>query len=576
MTQPPDLWYGTSGPRDARIVIVGEAWGLEESGAKQPFVGNAGNELTRMLSEAGIKREDCLLTNVVSARPPNNEMWRFFHAKDASDRGPDVRGLHPTRFVLDELVRLNKQISSSERSLVVGCGNYPLWALTDCSGFDVPAEAEGRRCPNGIMNWRGSMWYTLSGVQMLPIIHPSAIFKQWGLRAPTVHDLKARIPLALAGNWRPQNPPTFWAPPTFDQARLKLKNWITRAEGGERFRLTCDIETARKLITCIGFADSIHFAMCIPFVLNGTLADYWTRGEEIELISLMRRVLTHPNIEVEGQNFIYDIQYLDAYLAARPRGYKDSMLMHHLLWPGLPKGLDYLSSLYCQYHWYWKEDGKEWNTSGELADLLLYNCWDCVRTHEVITSLLVLIPQLGMETQWKETQARADLALRMMFRGIRIDRQHRGKLKFELTDAHNALLYELLKIIPQEWLPPWKKGAKKTFWPTSPKQQQIVFGEILGMKIPKHRKTGNPTLGKEAFEDLPLKHPEWKGLFNRLADFRSIGVFQSHFINAELDGDDRMRCSFNPAGTETFRWSSSKNAFGRGTNLQNIPRGDEE
>ena len=37
-----------------------------------------------------------------------------------------------------------------------------------------------------------------------------------------------------------------------------------------------------------------------------------------------------------------------------------------------------------------------------------------------------------------------------------------------------------------------------------------------------------------------------------------------------------MRCSFNVAGTETFRWSSSKSAFDKGTNLQNIPEGDEE
>lgn len=570
----PDLWYGTHGPRDARIVVVGEAWGLEESGMKRPFVGGAGNELKRMLSEAGINIDDCLLTNVVAARPPNNEMWRFFHDKAVG--ATNVRGLHPTQFVVDELDRLVRQISAHERTLVIGCGNYPLWALTDCAGYDVPGDAEGRRCPNGIMNWRGSMWHTLSGTRYLPVVHPAAILRQWDLRAVTVHDLKARVALALSGDWRPRNMPVFWAPPTFEQAELKLRNWITRANNGETFRLTCDIETARRLITCIGFADSTNFAMSIPFVRNGTLESYWTIEEEISLISLIRRVLTSPNIQIEGQNFIYDIQYLDAYFAARPATYNDSMLMHHLLWPGTPKGLDYLSSLYCHYHWYWKEDGKEWNTSGELADLLLYNCWDCVRTYEVITTLAALIPQLNLSSQWEETKARASLALRMMLRGTRIDRKRRGELKITLTDTRSLLLHELLTIIPQAWLPPWKKGAKRTYWPDSPKQQQEVFGEILGLKLPRHRKTGRPTLGKDALEELPRKHPEWTGLFRRLKDLRSVSVFMSHFINADLDGDDRMRCSFNPAGTETFRWSSSTNAFGRGTNLQNIPRGDEE
>jgi DNA polymerase I-like protein with 3'-5' exonuclease and polymerase domains len=420
------------------------------------------------------------------------------------------------------------------------------------------------------------MWYTHGGEPFLPIVHPAAILRQWDLRAVTVHDLKARVPLALAGDWRHKSAPTFWAPPSFEQATLKLKHWLTRAEAGDRFRLAVDIETARKLITCIGFADSVNFAMSIPFVQNGYLDSYWHIEQEIVLVDLLRRVLSHPNIELEGQNFIYDIQYLHAYFAILPRHYRDSMLMHHLLWPGTPKGLDYLSSLYCQYHWYWKEDGKEWNGTGSLSDLLTYNCWDCVRTYEVVESLLQLIPRMGMERQWAETQARADLALRMMLRGVRIDRKRRGELKAELTGVHSELMHELLTIVPQDWLPPWKKGAKRTYWPNSPKQQQIVFGDILGMKIPRHRKTGRPSLGKEALADLPNKYPEWKGLFRRLESARSVAVFQSHFIDASLDGDDRMRCSFNPAGTETFRWSSSRNAFGRGTNLQNIPAGDEE
>jgi hypothetical protein len=149
-----DLWFGTSGPHNARIVVVGEAWGQEESGAQQPFVGGAGNELTRMLAEAGIQRDECLLTNVIAKRPPNNEMWRFFN--EHTSGGVSVRGLHPTSDVVEGISRLNSQIAAFPRDLVIGCGNYPLWALTDCAGYDVPGDANGRRCPNGIMNWRGS------------------------------------------------------------------------------------------------------------------------------------------------------------------------------------------------------------------------------------------------------------------------------------------------------------------------------------------------------------------------------------------------------------------------------------
>lgn len=46
---------------------------------------------------------------------------------------------------------------------------------------------------------------------------------------------------------------------------------------------------------------------------------------------------------------------------------------------------------------------------------------------------------------------------------------------------------------------------------------------------------------------------------------KMLGVLRS-----PLDVDGRMRCSYNVVGTENGRWSSSENAFGRGTNLQNI------
>ena len=49
-----DLYYGTSGPHNAKVVIVGESWGEREAQEKQPFVGSSGYELDKMLAEAGV------------------------------------------------------------------------------------------------------------------------------------------------------------------------------------------------------------------------------------------------------------------------------------------------------------------------------------------------------------------------------------------------------------------------------------------------------------------------------------------------------------------------------------------
>lgn len=60
------------GPSDARIMLVGEAPGFNEDKQGRPFVGAAGRFLEELLAEAGLKREEVYITNVVKHRPPNN------------------------------------------------------------------------------------------------------------------------------------------------------------------------------------------------------------------------------------------------------------------------------------------------------------------------------------------------------------------------------------------------------------------------------------------------------------------------------------------------------------------------
>jgi DNA polymerase I-like protein with 3'-5' exonuclease and polymerase domains len=248
------------------------------------------------------------------------------------------------------------------------------------------------------------------------------------------------------------------------------------------------------------------------------------------------------------------------------------MLAHHLLFPGTPKGLDYLSSLYCNYHWYWKDDGKEWDVREEPEKLWNYNGLDCLRQYECGTVLRDLIPRMCQERQWVETLERNALALRMMRRGVLINQAHRGKLAYDLAIASSQFEAWFLRIVPQEWL----TTNSDKHWYRSNLQQRQLFSEVLGLRLPLHRKTGRQTLGAEGMATLAQRHPEYRRLFTALEDYRSLEVFHNTFIKAPLDPDGRMRCMFNVAGTETFRWSSSENAFGRGTNLQNIPSGTED
>jgi uracil-DNA glycosylase family 4 len=56
----------------AAVMLVGEAPGASEDEQGRPFVGRAGKLLGEVLAEAGLRREDVYITNVVKARPPKN------------------------------------------------------------------------------------------------------------------------------------------------------------------------------------------------------------------------------------------------------------------------------------------------------------------------------------------------------------------------------------------------------------------------------------------------------------------------------------------------------------------------
>jgi uracil-DNA glycosylase len=61
-----------SGPKQADLMFIGEAPGFEEDRQGEPFVGRAGQLLTRMIKAMGFDRKEVYIANCVKCRPPNN------------------------------------------------------------------------------------------------------------------------------------------------------------------------------------------------------------------------------------------------------------------------------------------------------------------------------------------------------------------------------------------------------------------------------------------------------------------------------------------------------------------------
>lgn len=294
-----DLFRYTSGPHNADILIVGEAWDATEASERQPFVGESGKELTRILADAGIDRNDCLLTNVVSARPRRNDFKHFcYTTKEARAEGrPLVRGIYPRDELILGVQQLEELIAATKPRIIIALGNYPLWALTE-DNFNI-GNVKGYKVPTGIGKWRGSQLVSRMGIPLVPTYHPAGIMRMWSWRAAAVHDLRVRVPaLNSAGMWDyPEY--HFTIRPTYVQVIEKIIG-LNETATHRKLWLSVDIETRLRHTACIGLAWNKLEAICIPFMCTENIEGYWTEQEEISITQALCDLLRHPNVEVIG------------------------------------------------------------------------------------------------------------------------------------------------------------------------------------------------------------------------------------------------------------------------------------
>lgn len=575
-TKTNTLFFGTRGDPLSSVVIVGEAWGQEEAIQQKPFVGGSGRLLDEMLSEANIDANKCLFTNIMADQPPNNE---FEHYLDFG-RGT-VGGLNPKPELMTGLTTLYQQLDFAPRSLIISCGNYPLWALTN---FARITTAKNLSKPSGISDFHGSQLYRLNhrlnlsphsnatgNIPVLPIYHPAAILRDYSLRHTTIHDLKTRVKIP-SNQWAgPAR--TYYAPPDLTFIRKVFSMWIKN-----KFTIVLDIENAsspQHILTCIGLAESPNWAMSIPFVdlVDGKFISYWKPSEEKIVLKLLSE-LFNSDVKFIGQNLVYDTQWLYHTLRMRPKVFFDTLIAQNLLFPGTRKSLGELSAMYCAHHKYWKDDNHEWSTTGTLRQHLVYNCEDVVRTFEIAQNQIEILHHIDLIRHLPFEMEKFELAREMNERGIRRNEAKTLDAGRRIIEQMTSLGNRLSRLVKQEWIP--TKVKKPVPWYRSDAQIKFVLYTLLALPTQFDRKTGRPTSGKEALAALKEDFPRLRLLFDNLLDYGSLDTIYSTFIKSKTDPDGRIHASFNPAGTATFRWSSSKNAFNRASNMQNIPVGGED
>jgi DNA polymerase len=158
------LVYGIGNP-NARLVLVGEAPGREEDQKGQPFVGEAGRLLDRILQAMGMQRADVYICNVLKCRPPHN------------------RDPQPGEVATCETF-LIRQIAAIKPQVIVGLGRFAVQSLLQSK---VP-----------ISRIRGE-WQTYQGTPLMPTYHPAYLLRNPEGKRDVWEDMKEVMRCLHAG-----------------------------------------------------------------------------------------------------------------------------------------------------------------------------------------------------------------------------------------------------------------------------------------------------------------------------------------------------------------------------------------
>lgn len=549
------------GPLNARIMIVGEAPGQREVEALQPFAGPSGVMLNELLRETGFDRTQCYVTNVCRIQPPSNEIKRFFGTKTSGN--PAVLGRYPGREIHRGLELLERDIREINPDLILAFGDTALWATTGESG---------------IGKWRGSILecrelggeFPQGRPKVIPTYHPAAILRSYPFKYIACEDLRrAKRELTERGRRIELPKWAFTIRPSFQQVSDCLSFLLEQAKR-EPLWLAADIETQKRRIDCIGFAWSRLDAICIPFIaMDGGARPYWSLEEHTEIVLRIRELLLHPNCHLVGQNWPYDSQYIAKEWGFIPNLQWDTMTIHHSIFCLLPKSLDFQSSLYCDFHRYWKEDAKD-EEGNRLDDEThwIYNCRDNVVTYECRDKQALLLDQLKFSKKAGETPQERQMSLHLpilkgMLRGVQVSSKKRAEV---LAEVEHAIASR------EEFV---NHAVGHPLNPRSPMQLQKFFYHDMQMNPVISRKTKKPTTDEDALNVISKRNPLLAPLCSFINDIRSLGTYRA-VCSVPLDRDGRIRCSYAIPGTETYRFNSKSDAFGFGTNLQNITSGTED
>lgn len=521
------------GRLDSEIIIIGEAPGANEITQKLPLVGPTGALLWNTLRQHGILRTDCYITNV-------------------SKRQVSLSSAKRAEVPADEWVKWQNLLQWELKQLpkakyILAMGNVALQAL---SGWQ------------GIQKYRGSVYdYDVDDrtLQVLYTFNPAAV-----MRAPKDEIIlqfdARRFSQLTKGDYEP------WPVETkYNLTFTEIMEEIARFKA-ENKDTAVDSELTAGALACVGLANDLHRATCINFRDN--LHNRFSIDEEIQIKFALQDLYQslYSSGHMIGQNSSFDSHFQGYFDNLRAPFNYDTLLAHHTLYPTLPHGLGFLSSMYTTIPYY-KDEIAIWHEDGDISTFWEYNGKDCCAT---------LAAKQGTETELR-AQGLYDFFINHVMRlqphlvqstinGIAVDQSVRGAIAEQLRqDVQKKLDTFTYRARLATGLPPTYNPN-----PDSPKQMTDLLYNRLGLR---HRSGSTDATAREAMLEDPRTSIDAKEVLVALNEYKEDAKFLSTYAEARTDADGRFRCDWKQYGVQSApgRLSSAKTLWGTGMNMQNQP-----
>lgn len=149
------LVFGEGNP-EAELVFVGEAPGADEDEQGRPFVGRAGQLLTKIIGAMGLKREEVYICNILKCRPPGN-------------RNPQPEEIAPCESFLI------RQLEAIRPRVICALGTFAAHTL-------LKSEA-----PISVLRGR---FHSYQGIPLMPTYHPAYLLRNPGAKKQVWEDVQ--------------------------------------------------------------------------------------------------------------------------------------------------------------------------------------------------------------------------------------------------------------------------------------------------------------------------------------------------------------------------------------------------